>query len=241
MAAELAFAASGVTGIKPVTLTDGDAAALLGAYGIDIWPTRRCADAEGAVAAAEAFGYPVAIKAADDVLRHRADLGGVRLDVGDAAEVREAVAAIMARSRHAGAGVLVQPMAPPGVATVIEVAQDSAFGPVVGFGLGGVATDLLGDRAWRSVPLTDIDAHALVRAPLAAPMLFGYRGATPVDVDALEELLLRVGLLADEVPEVRQLELNPVLATERGLTVLDATIRVAPPAPRPDMGPRRLG
>jgi acyl-CoA synthetase (NDP forming) len=123
---------------------------------------------------------------------------------------------------------------------VIEVVQDSAFGPVVGFGLGGVATELLGDRAWRAVPLTDVDAAALVRAPLAAPMLFGHRGAAPVDVGALEELLLRVGLLADELPALHELELNPVLAREDGLTVLHAAIRVAPPAPRPDAGPRRL-
>ncbi len=111
---------------------------------------------------------------------------------------------------------------------------------MVGFGLGGVATDLLGDRAWRSVPLTDADAHALVRAPLAAPMLFGHRGATPVDAGALEDLLLRVGLLADEIPELRELELHPVMVGDVGLTVLHATVRVAPPTPRHDAGPRRL-
>ena len=240
LAAEMAFAASGVSDIEPVTLADEDAAALLSAYCIEVWPVRRCADADEAVAAAEEFGYPVAVKAADEVLRHRVDLGGVRLDVSDADEVRAAIETIASRPGFAGAGVIVQPMAPPGVATVVEVAQDSAFGPVVGFGLGGVATDLLGDRAWRAVPLTDADAHALLRAPLAAPMLFGHRGATPVDARALEDLLLRVGLLADELPELRELELNPVIASESGLTVLHATVQVAPPTPRPDVGPRRL-
>lgn len=240
LAAELAFAANGVRDIAPVTLADHDAAALLRAYGIEVWPNMPCADADAAVAAADEFGYPVAVKAADEALRHRVDLGGVRLDIRSADEVREAVAAIEARPGFAGGGVLVQPMAPPGVACVVEVAQDSAFGPVVGFGLGGVATDLLGDRAWRAVPLTDADAHTLLRAPLAAPMLFGHRGATPVDAAALEDLLLRVGLLADEVPELRALELNPVLANGSGLTVLHATVQVAPPTPRPDVGPRRL-
>jgi acyl-CoA synthetase (NDP forming) len=126
------------------------------------------------------------------------------------------------------------------VGCVIEVVQDSAFGPVVGFGLGGVATELLGDRAWRAAPLTDLDAHALVRAPLAAPMLFGHRGAIGVDAVALEDLLVRVGLLADELPELHSLELNPVLVAPKGLTVLHAAVRLAPPAPRYDTGPRRL-
>jgi acyl-CoA synthetase (NDP forming) len=223
-----------------VTMAAADAADLLGAYGIELWPERRCADADEAVAVAEKFGYPVALKATDEALRHRVDLGGVRLDVGSAEEVRAAMEGIAARPGFTGAGVLVQPMAPPGVGCVVEVVQDSAFGPVVGFGLAGLATELLGDRAWRAVPLTDLDARALVRAPLAAPMLFGHRGATPVDVAALEELLLRLGALADELPELHGLELNPVLASERGLTVLHAEVRVAPPGPRPDAGPRRL-
>jgi len=240
LAAEMAFAASGVTHIDPVTLGDADAAALLAAYGVGVWPSRHCADADEAVAAADEFGYPVAVKAADEGLRHRVDLGGVRLDIGSAEEVRAALDAIASRPGYSGGGVLVQPMAPPGVACVVEVVQDSAFGPVVGFGLGGVATDLLGDRAWRAVPLTDADAHALVRAPLASPLLFGHRGATPADVAALEELLLRIGLLADEIPELRELELNPVMAGDKGLAVLHATVRVAPPSRRPDAGPRRL-
>jgi acyl-CoA synthetase (NDP forming) len=240
LAIEMAYVANGVTAVEPVTLEQPDAAALLKAYGIDVWPVRHCAGLDEAVAAAEVFGYPVVVKAADEALRHRVDLGGVRLDVRSADEVRAAFEAIAARSGFSGAGVLVQPMAPRGVACVVEVAQDSAFGPVVGFGLGGVATDLLGDRAWRSVPLTDADAHALVRAPLAAPMLFGHRGASPVDARALEELLLRVGMLADEIPELRELELHPVLVGDAGLTVLHATVRVAPPTPRHDAGPRRL-
>ncbi len=241
LAAEMAFAASGVTHIDPVTLTDEDVAALLAAYGITVWPARRCAGGDAAVAAADEFGYPVAVKAADEALRHRVDLGAVRLDVRSAQELRAAVESIENVPGYSGGGVLVQPMAPPGVACVVEVAQDSAFGPVVGFGLGGVATDLLGDRAWRAVPLTDADAHAIVRAPLASPLLFGHRGATPVDTDALEELLLRVGLLADEIPELRDLQLNPVIAGDKGLSVLHAVAKVAPPVRRADAGPRRLG
>jgi acyl-CoA synthetase (NDP forming) len=136
--------------------------------------------------------------------------------------------------------VLVQPMCPPGVACVVEVAEDPSFGAVVGFGLSGVASELLGDVAWRAAPLTDADAHALVRAPLAAPMLFGHRGAAPADTVALADLLLRLGLLADEIPEVRTVELRPVLVSGSGLSVLHADVVVGPAGGRPDAGPRRL-
>jgi acyl-CoA synthetase (NDP forming) len=139
-----------------------------------------------------------------------------------------------------GAEVLLQRMVPPGVACVVEMLEDPAFGPVVGFGLGGVATELLGDRAWRAAPLTDRDAAALVDAPRAAPLLRGYRGAAPVDREALADLLLRVGRLVDDRPEVRSLSLNPVLSRPDGLSVLHATVQIGAPATRPDTGPRRL-
>jgi acyl-CoA synthetase (NDP forming) len=131
-------------------------------------------------------------------------------------------------------------MVPPGVACVVELVEDPAFGPVVGFGLGGVATELLGDRAWRAVPLTDTDAAELVDEPRAAPLLRGHRGAAPVDRRALADLLLRVGQLADEQPRVRSLTLNPVLARPDGIAVLHAQVRVGGVAARPDTGPRRL-
>lgn len=222
---------------EPTTLSEVDTAELLAPYGIQVLKSATAHGPDEAVRAAEKLRYPVAVKASDDFLRHRVDLGGVRLDLRSAQEVRTAVESIEALG---SADVVVQLMAPPGVACVIEVVQDPAFGPVVGFGLAGVASELMGDRVWRAVPLTDLDAAALLRAPLAAPVLFGYRGATPVNAGALEELLARVGLLADEVPELSSLSLNPVLATPDGLTVLHATAVVARPGPRLDTGPRRL-
>src|SRR3712207_5553305 len=102
-------------------------------------------------------------------------------------------------------------MAAPGVATVVEIVDDQSFGALVSFGLGGVATDLLGDRAYRTLPLTDLDAAELVRAPRAWPLLNGYRGSEAVDVSALENLLLRVARPADDLPEVLQLSLEPVI------------------------------
>lgn len=218
----------------------GDAAdpvGLLAAYGIDVVPSVPARTADEAVAAAAGLGWPVALKAADVGLRHRLDLGAVRLDIADEAALRRAYAEL---SAVFGADVLVQPMVPPGVACVVELVEDPAFGPVVGFGLGGIATELLGDRAWRAAPLTDIDAAELVDEPRAAPLLRGYRGAAPVDRAALAELLVRVGRLADDQPQVRALTLNPVLARPDGLSVLHATVRLGAAVARPDTGPRRL-
>ncbi|TCB96293.1 GNAT family N-acetyltransferase [Micromonospora zingiberis] len=214
-----------------------DTGALLAAYGIDVVESVPVGSAEEAVAAATRLGFPVALKVAAGGLRHRLDLGAVRLDLADATAVRRTYAELAAAF---GGDVLVQPMVPPGVACVVELVEDPAFGPVVGFGLGGVATELLGDRAWRAVPLTDRDAAELVAAPRAAPLLHGHRGADPVDRAALADLLLRVGRLADEQPRVRTLTLNPVLARADGLSVLHANVRVGSAAARPDTGPRRL-
>ncbi|SCF30742.1 Acyl-CoA synthetase (NDP forming) [Micromonospora viridifaciens] len=214
-----------------------DPAALLRAYGIDVVESAPAHSADEAVAAAERLGWPVALKAAASGLRHRLDLGAVRLDLAGPAALRRAYAEL---APTFGADVLVQPMVPPGVACVVELVEDPAFGPVVGFGLGGVATELLGDRAWRAVPLTDRDAAELVDEPRAAPLLRGHRGAAPVDRAALVDLLLRVGRLADEQPRVRSLTLNPVLARPDGISVLHATVRTGLAAPRPDTGPRRL-
>ncbi|MFC3505193.1 GNAT family N-acetyltransferase [Micromonospora krabiensis] len=218
---------------------DGGAevAALLAAYGIDLVASVPAHSADEAADAVAGLGFPVALKAAAPGLRHRLDLGAVRLDLPDTATVRRAYAEM---SAVFGADVLVQPMVPPGVACVVELVEDPAFGPVVGFGLGGVATELLGDRAWRAVPLTDRDAAELVDEPRAAPLLRGHRGAAPVDRAALTDLLLRVGRLADEQPRVRALTLNPVLVRPAGLSVLHAAVRVGSALDRPDTGPRRL-
>jgi acyl-CoA synthetase (NDP forming)/GNAT superfamily N-acetyltransferase len=223
-------------------VTGDELIALLAAYGIPLLGTRTVTDADEAVAAAEQVGYPVVLKSTAAWLRHRPDLGGVRLDLADAEAVRTAFAAI-----PSGDPVIVQEMAAPGVATVVEIVDDPSFGALVSFGLGGVATDLLGDRAYRTLPLTDLDAAELVRAPRAFPLLDGYRGSEPVDLPALEDLLLRVARLADDLPEVLRLRLEPVLVGPphpwhggRSLVVAGGTGRVGPPTARVDPGPRRM-
>jgi acyl-CoA synthetase (NDP forming)/RimJ/RimL family protein N-acetyltransferase len=216
---------------------DGPPADLLAAYGIEVEPSTLAGSVEEALFAASRLGYPVALKAAGGALRHRIDLGAVRLALSDEDDLRTAYRSLV---EAFGSDVLVQSMVAPGVACRIEVQEDPAFGPIVGFGLGGVASELLGDLAWRAAPLTDRAAEALVDEPRAAPLLHGYRGSTPVDRAALIDLLLRVGRLADEHPRVRSLSLNPVLARPDGCSVLHAATEIGPALKRPDTGPRRL-
>ncbi|HET6531231.1 MAG TPA: GNAT family N-acetyltransferase [Actinoplanes sp.] len=222
--------------VAPVDV-DAPTPDLLAAYGIPVVPSLTAGTVDEALAAAGTLGYPVALKAAGQALRHRIDLGAVRLALADADDVRAAYADL--RSAF-GPDVLVQSMVAPGVACTVEVVEDPAFGPVVGFGLGGVATELLGDLAWRAAPLTDRSAEALVDEPRAAPLLHGYRGSQPVDRAALIDLLLRVGKLADDHPRLRSLSLNPVLARPDGYSVLHAAVTVGASAARRDSGPRRL-
>jgi acyl-CoA synthetase (NDP forming) len=129
-------------------------------------------------------------------------------------------------------GVLVQPMLTGGVEMLIGVVQEPVFGPLVVFGLGGVATEVLGDHAARLTPLTDTDADDLIHGVRAAPLLFAHRGTPPVDTAALTDMLLRVSRLADDLHEVAELDLNPVIATHDGACAVDARIRVCPAQPR---------
>ena len=218
-------------------LDDAETSALLEAIGVRVWTGVRATSLHGALLAARRLGWPVAVKATEDGLRRRVDLGGVRLDVGGERDLRTAYDAI---ARLASGEVIVQRMAPPGVAVSVESLQDSSFGALVSVGVGGIATELLGDRAYRAVPLTDVDAAEMVRSLRAAPLLLGWRGADPVDVGALEDLLLRVSVLLEEVPEVAVLRLGSVLVGASGVAVLEAYAEVAGPAGRPDTGPRRL-
>ncbi|WP_413449858.1 GNAT family N-acetyltransferase [Georgenia phoenicis] len=217
-------------------------AELLDCYGLRLVPSRTARTAEEAVTAAQELGWPVALKTRDEVLRHRADLGGVRLDLRTADELTTAVAA-MTRDLEAvgrpGLGFEVQAMAPPGVACVVRGTEDELYGPVVSFGLGGDAVELLDDVSYRIPPLTDVDVAQMVRAVKASPRLFGHRGLPVMDVKALENVVARVSVLVDDLPEVRQILLNPVLVGRRGAALLSAVVEVSPPG-RADSGRRVL-
>ncbi|WP_208653329.1 acetate--CoA ligase family protein, partial [Streptomyces rhizosphaericus] len=188
---------------------------------------------DAAVRAAERLGFPVALKPTAPHLRHRADLGGVRLELGSETELRRAYAELTDYlGRPEELGLVVQRMAPRGVDTVVRAAIDPAAGAVLSFGLAGAPSELLGDTAHGLVPVTGRDAAELIRSIRTAPLLFGWRGSKPVDTVALEELLLRVSRLVDDHPEMVAVDLEPVVVAQHGLSVLGASARLAPPPPR---------
>ncbi|MFF4646633.1 GNAT family N-acetyltransferase [Streptomyces sp. NPDC001389] len=240
-AAQLSALVAGIGEGAALTLDENAARELLARYGITVLPTLPAPSADAAVRAARALGYPVALKTTAPHLRHRADLGGVRLDLTTEAELRRSYEELTETlGKPAELLPVVQTMAPRGVDTVVRSVVDPAAGAVLSFGLAGVPSELLGDTAHRLVPATDRDAAGLVRSLRAAPLLFGWRGSDPVDTPALEELLLRLSRLVDDHPEVTAISLEPVVVATEGLSVLSATVRVAHPPARTDLGPRTL-
>lgn len=236
-----AVAARTQPGGARITLPDAEARELLARYGIDVSPTLPTPDEESAVAAAASLGYPVALKATAPHLRHRPDLGSVRLDLTDEAGLRRAHRELDALLGGAAqAELVVQRMAARGVDTVIAATVDPAVGAILSFGLAGAPAELLGDTAHRLVPATDQDVAGLIREVRAAPLLFGWRGAEAVDTGTLEELLLRVSQLVDDVPEIASVDLEPVVVAPHGLAILGARVRVAPLPVRSDLGPRAM-
>ena len=212
---------------------------LLTAFGIALVEQREVSSAIEAVSAASELGLPVALKAAGEQILHKSDVGGVHLGLRTASEVRDAYTAMAERLGPAMEGAVVQPML-TGVELIAGVVSDPVFGPLVMFGSGGTAVELLGDRVLRILPLTDLDARELVRSLRGSPLLFGYRGAAPADTAAVEEILLRLAQLAEEIPQLAELELNPVMATPGGARAVDARVRVAPWRHHADQAVRRL-
>jgi acyl-CoA synthetase (NDP forming)/GNAT superfamily N-acetyltransferase len=224
-----------------LTLGVEETCELLGKYGVDVHRALPAPTPDAAAEAARTLGYPVALKATAPHLRHRADLGGVRLDLADEEQLRRAYAELGELfGTPQELRPVVQRMAPRGVDTVVRAVIDPAAGAVLSFGLAGAASQLLGDTAHRLIPVTDREAGSLIRSIRTAPLLFGWRGSTPVDTPALEELMLRVSRLVDDHPEVVAVTLEPVVVAAHGLSVLGASVRLAPPPVRDDLGPRTL-
>jgi len=223
------------------TLTPLETTTLLTAYGVELWPTLAAATAEEAVAAAEELGYPVVVKSIAPSVRHQPGLAGIHVDLRTAAGVRESFESLTWRLSSSEADTfVVQRMATPGVACVLRTAEDPLFGPVVSFSIAGPPTDLLGDIGHRIPPLTDVDVTDLISSVKASPLLGGRPGAEPADRAALEDLIARVSVLADQQPDVFSLEINPVVAHSGGVDVLGAEIVVAPASARNDTGRRAL-
>jgi acetyl coenzyme A synthetase (ADP forming)-like protein len=217
-------------------LPPDDAVALCDAFGIAVLPLHRATTAAEAGAAAGTLGLPVALKAGSGDIVHKTDVGAVHLGLASTAAVEAAFDDMHKALGEQMGGAVVQPMAEPGIETIVGVVHDASFGPLVLFGMGGTAAELVRDTAMRIVPITDADAHDVVRALRTSPLLFGYRGTPLADVAALEQLLIRVGLLADALPQVAELDCNPVIVSPAGAVAVDVKLRLQPAPPlRPEV------
>jgi acyl-CoA synthetase (NDP forming)/GNAT superfamily N-acetyltransferase len=208
-------------------------ARLLAACGLPVLLTRGAATAEEAAAVAEAVGFPVVLKARSGDVVHKTDVGGVTLNLGNSQAVRAAYETMESRLGAQMGGAVIQPLAPWGVEAIVGLASDPDFGPVVMVGLGGVMTDLLRDRAFAVPPLGPGVADAMLASLRAAPLLDGYRGSPKVDRQALVSILERIAQVAEEVPELTELDLNPILVSPAGALVVDCKARLAPRQPGP--------
>jgi acyl-CoA synthetase (NDP forming) len=192
---------------------------LLAAYGVPLVPQLDAGSPAEAAVAARELGFPVVVKSAA-AGAHKSESGGVALDLRDEAAVLEAATRI-------GGPLIVQPMLHGGVELLAGLVQDPVFGPLVAFGAGGVFAELIGEATFRIAPLTEVDAEELVASGKAGRLVAGFRGAPPADATALADLLQRLSRLAEDLPEVIELDLNPVLADAAGCRAVDARIRVA--------------
>jgi acetyl coenzyme A synthetase (ADP forming)-like protein len=219
-------------------LSPAGVAELLECYGVPLIQTRLVADADEAVVAAGELGMPVTVKASARGLVHRTDAGGVRLGLDTAEAVRDAVAQIeasLAAAGHGLDGLVVQPMAPAGVELIVGVVNDHSFGPVLACGAGGAAAELIKDVTVRITPLTELDAHEMLRSLRTYPLLAGYRGAELCDVDAIEDVLLRVSAIVEAHPMIAEVDCNPLIVRPDGVVIVDARVRVEAPPPLPPM------
>jgi acyl-CoA synthetase (NDP forming) len=193
------------------------------------------------VAAAAEVGYPVALQAGSAQLVHKTEEGGVVVSLDTPAEVRDAFGSIHSHLDERMGGAFVQAMAPVEVETIVGVVHDPSFRPLVMFGTGGTAVELYGDRSFRILPLTDHDAAELGPLGTRLPALFGYRGSPEVEVAALQDLLLRVARLAEDVPEMAEMDLNPVIVGPGRAVSVDTKIRLVKGGPDADPAVRMLG
>jgi len=191
------------------------------------------ATADEAVRIAGEIGFPVAVKLASHTILHKTEIGGIHLNLADAQSVRNAFESIRARLAQEGQpeameGVLVQPMLSGGVEVMAGVTRDPLFGPLLAFGLGGIHVEILGDVQFRVAPLTDRDATEMVTRIKGARLLQGYRSKPAADTAALSDVLLRLSRLVEDIPEISELDLNPIFALPegQGCRIADARIRV---------------
>ena len=198
-------------------------------YGIPVPKFRVAGSAEDAVKYAEEIGYPVVLKVVSPDVIHKSDVGGVMLGLRSADEVRSAYEKLLGnvRSHKPNAeivGVLVEEMAPKAVEVIVGAVKDPQFGPTLMFGLGGVFVEILKDVSFRVAPITEDDATEMITEIKAYPILQGYRGMPPADVDAIKQILLNTSRLVMEHQEIAELDLNPIMVYQKGAKAVDARI-----------------
>jgi acyl-CoA synthetase (NDP forming)/RimJ/RimL family protein N-acetyltransferase len=224
-------------------LTEIETAGLLSASGINLVRQFEVSGLADAVAAADQLGWNVVLKATSSAVRGRPDLASVHRNIDNAAEMAEAWKDLRQLVAEIGLGddeslsvamPVVQAMAPPGVALIINSREDAAFGPILSLGLDGIASELLGDTVYRVPPLTTVDAAEMVRELKAAPTLFGRHGAPGVDIAGIEDLLHRVAQLSDAIPQLASVTLRPCVASVGSISVLGARVFIAPTADQRD-------
>jgi acetate---CoA ligase (ADP-forming) len=217
-------------------LTTEETHAILGAMNLPLVQGAVATSAEEAVKLAQKIGYPVAVKLASHQIVHKTEIGGVQLNLADEHAVRDAFEAIRARLAQdnkldAMEGVLVQPMLSGGVEIMVGITHDPLFGPLIAFGLGGIHVEILGDVQFRVAPLTDHDAAEMIRGIKGYRLLTGYRGQPTVDLKAIQDVLLRLSRLVEAIPEISEIDLNPIFALPEGhgSKIADARIRIELP------------
>jgi len=198
-------------------------------YGIPVAAFELAKNEDEAVKFAEQLGYPVVLKIVSPDILHKSDAGGVIVNLRSIAEVRSAYAKILENAKKYNpavrvTGVLVQEMAPKSTEVIVGAIKDSQFGQTLMFGLGGIFVELLKDITLKIAPITEAEAVEMITGVKAYPILKGYRNTQPVDIDAITAILLSTSRLVMENPEIKELDLNPVMVYEKGAKTVDARI-----------------
>jgi acyl-CoA synthetase (NDP forming) len=214
---------------KRTQLTEVESKEIVREAGLPVIRTALARSQRQAVSLARQIGFPVVLKVASPDIVHKSDVGGVKMGLASAARVERAYREILAgvRAGQPGArvhGVSVQAMARPGVEVIMGMTKDAQFGPVLMFGLGGILVELLKDISFRIVPLTRRDAADMVREVKGYPLLEGFRGREGADVTVLEDMLVKLSGFIEKTPEIREMDLNPVIGYKDGAVVVDARI-----------------
>ena len=210
-------------------LLEPEAKTLCKLYGLPVTRFKVAKDLSEVKQYAKEIGYPVVLKIVSPDILHKSDIGGVVIDIRNEEELVQAYNKIMSNVKEKASnariyGILVQEFAPPGREVIVGVAKDPQFEHVIMFGLGGIFVEILKDVTFRVLPITREDAEAMIKEIRGYPVLAGYRGQPPADVQSLVDIMLGVSKLINDFPLISQLDLNPIIVYEKGAKIIDARI-----------------